>query len=49
MKGNQMSKCPNRLDSQHVYMYTGGKHVCKCGRYVEYDVIERDFKMVDPK
>lgn len=45
-----VSKCPLRPKTgHHVYMYTGDKHVCECGRYVEYDVIERDFKMVDPK
>ena len=43
-----MSKCPNRLDGQHVYKYDGD-FKCRCGRMIKYDIVARDFVAVDGK
>lgn len=48
--GTSVSKCPLREKTgKHVYKYKGDKYECDCGRTVEYDIVARDFRMVDPK
>lgn len=39
-----MSKCTFHIHGMHVYAYKGDRYVCDCGKVVEYDIMNRDFK-----